>query len=528
MGYTDDLPHQTLRQFWEDRVEMTPEREFVTCEGRTWTYGEFDRWVESLAVGLRARGVDEGTHVALLLPSGIDLLRLEWALAKLGAVWVPAIPGSTYDEAKYVIEHSRARFLVTDREHWDVLVGGGAPDDLPTTTFLADGEDDGAGALAAVEEEGATVPPLEWTDGESLSMILYTSGSTGRPKGVMIKSSAFPRLGHFMDERMQTGPEDRWYCNLPLFHGAAQMTVFPAIRSGAALFLRPRFSRSRFLDDVREHRLTAGFLMPGMVSMVLTQPRRDDDADNTLRVVYGHVRNEEFSARFGTEIVTVWCSTETMGAGAMAYPGYDPERGPDVIGPRLPEDAEIKVVAEDGHELGPEEPGEFVVRSPNSMLGYYRDEENTAKTLRDGWVYTGDLGTITPTGGVRYMGRIKNVIKRSGENVAGEEVEIVIAEHPAVEDCVVCAVPDPIRTEEVYATVSRREPVTEGELIAWCRERLSDFKVPRYLKLTDDELPRLPNDKLDRRRISGVADPESTWDRQAAEAVPSPLPAPGR
>ena len=245
MSYTDQLPKQTLRDFWEERVALTPEREFVTCGDRTWTYGEFDEWVEQLAVGLADAGVGEGTHFALLLPSGIDLFRLEWALAKLGAVWVPAIPGSTYDESKFVIEHSRSQFLVTDAQHWQMLVAGGGLETEPHC-YLVDGEDRGAPNLETVVTTGRRVPPLTETKPDSPAMILYTSGSTGRPKGVVIRSCAYPRLGHFMDDRMQTTGEDRWYCNLPLFHGAAMMTVFPAIRSGPTPFIRPRSSPSAF------------------------------------------------------------------------------------------------------------------------------------------------------------------------------------------------------------------------------------------------------------------------------------------
>jgi crotonobetaine/carnitine-CoA ligase len=202
-----------------------------------------------------------------------------------------------------------------------------------------------------------------------------------------------------------------------------------------------------------------------------------------------------------------------MGVGALTPVGFTHYRL-QLIGRALPEDAEIKIADADGHPLRAGERGELCVRHPDVMLGYYRDPENTRRTIRDGWIHSGDIASMDEEGFVYFHGRIKNVIKRGGENVAGEEVESALMEHPAIEECVVIGVDDPIRTEEVYAAVRIREgsTLTERELVAWCRERLSDWKVPRYIRLEREHLRTLPSGKFDRLAIRASADPSSTWD----------------
>jgi crotonobetaine/carnitine-CoA ligase len=158
------------------------------------------------------------------------------------------------------------------------------------------------------------------------------------------------------------------------------------------------------------------------------------------------------------------------------------------------------------------------VRHPHVFRGYYRDRESTARTLRDGWLYTGDVGSLDAQGRVYFHGRIKNVIKRAGENIAGEELEVAIMEHPAVEECVVCSVPDPIRTEEVHATVAVRsgQAVTERDIAEWCASRLADWKIPRYIRLVDAQLPKLANGKTDRISLRSLIRIDDAWDRSSA------------
>jgi crotonobetaine/carnitine-CoA ligase len=507
-------PAQTFSAFWDARVAAAPDALFLRADERNWTYREFDRWVDVLAARLAELGVGARMHVAMLLPSGVELLRLQWALRKLGAVWVPAIPGSTHAEAAHVIRHSLAEVLVTDQAHWRVLQDGGGLGSA-VRPYLTDGDEPEAPHLygpSAPAVAEPPVPPGEHPDDPIA--IMYTSGSTSRPKGVLVKGRGFAAIGHSVADRLGVTVEDRWYGLLPLFHAGAFLVTAPAIARGGSIVLRPKFSRTAFWSDVRRHGTTVTFLMPAMMSMLLGEPPRPDDADNPLRLASTHARNEPFARRFGVTLCTSWTSTETLGAGALSPPGFADSR-PGVIGPVIPDDAEVKAVDENGRDLPPGEDGELCVRHPSVTPGYFRDPANTAAALRNGWMHTGDLGAVDDRGVVTYRGRIKNMIKRLGENVAGEEVELAFLEHEDVEECVVCGVPDPVRTEEVFATVVVRPgaAVTEPELAGWCRQRLSAWKVPRYIRLITEPFPRLANGKVDRRRVGATVDVTTAWDR---------------
>jgi crotonobetaine/carnitine-CoA ligase len=503
----------TVRDFWEWRVQQTPDAPFLIAEEGVWTYSAFDRSVNALAWALWERGVGARFRMAMLLPSGVELLRLQWALQKLGAVWVPLIPSSTPVEISYILAHAQVDALVTTSVECVALRTASGPA-VALRTFLVDGTADGTEYLQPAADGGIAPPPSGIGPNDPMA-IMYTSGSTGRPKGVVQPNVGFRTVAHAVAERLATSAGDRWYCVMPLFHaGATHLVIGPAVAAGASVLVRPRFSRSAFWHDVRDYGTTVSLLMPAMLSMLLTDSPRPDDRDNPLRVVFSHIRHPAFVERFDVDVCPGWGMTETLGVGALTPAGssYHP---PQSIGLPSPREAEIKVVNETGEALPPGERGELCVRHPHVFLGYHRDPMNTARTLRDGWVHSGDLASLDKDGRVYFHGRIKNVIKRAGENIAGEELEFTIMEHRAVEECVVCGVPDPIRTEEVYATVLVRVGCSIGaqDVVDWCAARLSDWKIPRYIRLVYEPLPKLGNGKTNRLAVISQATPETAWDR---------------
>jgi crotonobetaine/carnitine-CoA ligase len=512
------IEEMTVREFWEWRVARTPDSPFLVTDEKTWTYGEFDRWVNQLAHSLLAARIRAGTHVALLLPSGADLLRTQWALQKLGAVWVPLIPSSTSQEISYILTHAEADVLLTDAAGSGVLAAAGRPPSnartLRVDAFAA--RPDG---LASGADAGMEAPPPSGITPSDPMAIMYTSGSTGKPKGVVQPNVGFRTVAHAVADRLGIAEGDCSYCVMPLFHsGATHLVIGPVIAAGASVLVRPRFSRSAFWHDVRRHGATVSLLMPAMMSMLMTEAATPRDLDNPLRVVFSHIRNPAFVERFGVDVCPGYGLTETMGVGALTPAAFS-AHPPGSIGLPSPSDAEIKAISEDGSRLPPRKRGELCVRHPHVFLGYYKDPENSARTLRDGWVHTGDLGSIDENGLVYFHGRIKNVIKRAGENIAGEELEFILGEHPAIDECLVCGVPDPIWTEEVYATVAVGPglTVTEADLVEWCAGRVSDWKIPRYIRLLRDPLPKLANGKTDRLAVIAAAEPDSAWDRQVQQ-----------
>ena len=508
--------NETVRSLWEAQVDARPDALFLTFDERSFTYGEFDASLNRVAQGLRAEGVGKGDKVALLLPNDLQLLRLELALQKLGAVMVPLIAGLTHAEITYVLRHCEPALLITDRPGWRTIADGGGVDvDHDLRPYVSGGGAPGARDAQVLESDCPERPDVPPAGPYDPMAIMYTSGSTGRPKGVMQPGVGFGSAGRAIARRLRADERDNFFSALPLFHTAAtHMMLAPAIAAGARFTQVTRFSRDRFWTDVRASGGTISLLMPTQLSILMTAPPRPDDRDHTMRVIFTHIRPEAFVERFGVDVCTTWAMTETSGMGTLTPPGYD-EYEPKLIGHPFPEGAELKVVGEQGDSLPAGEPGELCYRHPHVMTGYYDDPENTARALRDGWVHSGDLCALDEQGRAYFHGRIKHVIKRGGENIAGEELEFTIMEHPAVEECISCGVEDPVYTEEVYATVVVRQgqEVTEEEITSWCSERLSAWKLPRYIRLQHEDFPRLANGKTNRRAVAEAADVRLAWDR---------------
>jgi carnitine-CoA ligase len=512
------MPHgATIREFWERAVDAAPTAPFLIAGAERWSFAEFDASLNRVAHGLLRAGVAPGHRIAYQLPNGVALLRLELAAQKIGAVTVPLIPGSTAHEIGYVVAHAAPGLVVTDAADAPAVAaalgGAGSP-----TRLLEVPETDGD--LGVLETGDESRPVLSEPPGPVMS-IRYTSGSTGRPKGVVQPGAGFVTAGRAIAERLAVTASDTVFCALPLFHTAAtHMLLAPAIAAGCPFVLVPRFSRSTFWAEVRRTGATVSLLMPTQLSILMTAPPDDGDATNPMRVMFSHVRPAEFCRRFDVDVCTTWAMTETSGMGTLTAPGSDDHR-PKLIGRPMPADAEIRIVDPEGDPVAVGELGELCFRHPDAMLAYHRDATNTAATLRDGWVHSGDLCAMDAEGNAYFHGRLKNVIKRGGENVAGEEVEFTIMDHPGVEECLVCGVEDAIYTEEVCAVVVAREGqvLTEQDVVRWCAERLSAWKVPRYVHVRDTPLPKLANGKTDRgavtRDVTGFAG--KLWDRIAQE-----------
>lgn len=501
----------TARRFWGGAVAERPGASAVRSGDRVWSYRDFDNWVNRIANGLREHGAGAGTVIAVLLPTSVRLLRVQLAAVKVGAISVPLIAGSTAPEVAYVLEHSGAEILITDSLGWTTVCA--TPGLRAQLTVFLDGESEpGTRSLAELERD-ETSPPEPGIEPLAPMAIMYTSGSTGKPKGVVQPSASLATTGWALADAMGLQPHDNVLCALPLFHTAATHMAFgSAVAAGACLTIADRFSREGFWSLARRSAATASYLFPAQLAILLSAPESPLDRDHLLRVCFSHVRNQPFCDRFGVDIRPGWAMTETCGMGTLTrvFSG-DPEL--PRIGIPYPPDAEVRIVDEAGGSVPADSPGQIEFRHPHVMLRYQSDPVQSDKTLRDGWVASGDIGSIDEHGVVSYHGRIKNVIKRSGENISGEEVERALAAHPAVEEALVFAVPDPLRTEEAYAAVCLRvgREVQPSELRDWCGTRLSSWKVPRYFSLTHDPLPRLANGKTDRGTVRDAADPARAW-----------------
>ncbi|HVX31544.1 MAG TPA: AMP-binding protein [Solirubrobacterales bacterium] len=504
-------------------VAEGPERVAIVSDGASLTYGELDAGANRVGQMLAELRVGRGERVAVLMANRPEYLVLYHGIGRYGACLVPIVTQSKPPEIGYFVEHSEATVLVVDEERWEVVRDHLGDPELASIKHVIKLGDAAPGAesyetlMLGCGAERVDYVPTE----EEWVALMYTSGSTGRPKAVIHPHYTAVAQAEAVAERMGYTADDRLMTIFPLFHGNALVwSALTAVWAGARVIITERFSASRFWDQARAHGATEVNLLVGAINMILAQPPRPDDRDHPVRTSVANVTKtvyDAFTERFGVDIVSTWALAEGP-LGTMTAPGH-PYR-PGEIGWPLGHDNEIRVFDPDDNEVGPGVTGELVQRNKAMMPGYFKNEEETARVLRNGWVHSGDLGYRDEEGAFYFVGREKHVIRRSGENVSGEEVEETLQQHPAVDTVAVIAVPDDIRGEEVkaYIVTAKGAEVEPEELIAWCEERLADFKVPRYIEFIE-ELPRTGPMKVNRPELARRPGLTDCWDRRAHGAA---------
>ena len=480
---------RTLASALEDKSRRFPDVAFLRFEdadGRVegpWTWRDFDREVNRAAHFLRARGLGPGERFNLHLGNVPEFLVFWLAAAKTGTVMVPTNPVSTPEEMAYILAHSEARLAVTEPRVGEACRA--VRERCPALRDVVDCRPLDA-LLTGLPD---TPPEVAVASSDELSM-QYTSGTTSKPKGVLLTHANYLYGGEVMAKAMRAAPTDRHLIVLPLFHAGAQLHAFvPMLLVGGSVALMERFSAGRFVDQALRHQATLAALFAAPIRMLLAQPPRPEDAATRLRAV-SYAQNvtpqqfEEWHARFRAPLLQIWGMTETMSLPLMQPLDLPPRAlsmGMPVLG------YEVKIVDEAGREVPPGTVGELIVRGTpgvSLMKGYFKNPEATSQTLREGWLWSGDQAWRDADGYFFFVDRKKDMLKRAGENVSASEVEEALKQHPVVFDAAVVGVPDPVRDQAIKAYVMLQDgaTLTAEELIAWCRSRLSPFKVPEVVE----------------------------------------------
>lgn len=429
------------------------------------TFAEAAALVGGEAQALAAQGVRRGDVVMLVARTTPRDLICWLALTTLGAITLPVNPRSTDRELDALIEQAKPAHVIRTPGPWPEPAG--LPADL--------------------------VKP------DDLAVLIPTSGTTGRSKLVMQTHRAYALAGQGFPHWLGLTGRDRLMTSLPLFHiNAPAYSVMGSLSCGAGLVLLPRFSASTFLDDARRHGATEFNAIGAMLEILMRRPPRPDDADNPLRLCYTgpappRERQLEIERRFGLEIVVGYALSETpygliWPRGARPYETLGTPRQHPTLGV-----INHARVAEDG---------ELLLRNPAVTPGYWNMPEETARTVKDGWLHTGDLVTAGPDGTYTFVARKKEVIRRRGENLSPLEVEETLEGHPDVLECAVVGVPSELTDEEVMAFVVAA-PGRELDLAAlrdWTAARLAPYKVPRFWQQLD-ALPRTPTARVAKHRL---------------------------
>jgi carnitine-CoA ligase len=361
-------------------------------------------------------------------------------------------------------------------------------------------------------------PPLGPALPEQTVNIQYTSGTTGRPKGCVLSHYYWCRLAR----HLITGPppltaDDVLLTAQPFYYMDPQWNLAVALLAGARLVVLDRFHPSTFWRDVREHGVTFFYCLGMMPRALYNMPADPDDRHHRVRGIACSAiplaLHQQLEDRWGAPWFEAFGMTETGGDLRMFVADRDGTVGTGCIGTPYP-DREMRVVDGENHPLSRGSTGELVLRGPGMMDCYFQDEAATNHAFRGGWFHTGDLVRQDDTGRVYYVGRTKDMIRRSGENISATEVEAVLCEHPSVLEAACIAVPDELRGEEVKAYVVLRQPTAAPEeLHAWVSERLAYFKVPRYWEYVN-EMPKTPSERVAKTElIKGTNDLRAgAWD----------------
>ena len=505
----------SLGEFLDAVAGRNPDKIFVEMSGRKLTYRNFQDNVSRTAGMFQAMGVNQGDRVCLFMPNCVEYQYCWFGLALLGAIGVPINTAYKRDESAYILNDSEAKALVAHRSLLPVAQEAAAlapglqhklvVEEIPPNPPTSNGDEIGAPGWAnfaqslSVAEALRERPPVSPQD---VSMLVYTSGTTGNPKGVMVTHLMYVSAGQGFAHWTQATSQDRFFTCLPYFHANVQYySTMGAMAAGATLVVVDRFSASRFWGQVREAEATVVNFIGMMMPVLAKQDPAPTDHENRVRLFYGSPAfSPEFLAafqeRFGTDIIVGFGMTETC-YGTIEEIGHARRPGSSGRPRQHPDPAfinQVRIVDDAGEPVGFGTTGEITVKNPAMMRGYWRNEEQTRQALRDGWLFTGDLGRMDEDGFLYFVDRKKDVIRRRGENISSQEVEDVIKRHSDVVDCAVIAVPSDLGEDEVKVYVSPRpgSDLAPEDVVYWCAEHLAYFKVPRYVEFRAD-LPRTPS-----------------------------------
>ena len=493
---------------------IVPDRTAVIFDGRRITYSDLALRVVKLANALRQLGVEKGDRIATMEVNCNEHIEAYFAAAKLDAIYVPINFRASQSELEYMLNDSSPTVLLAGSRYTDMIELISSKVESLKALIVIDGIVEGWHTYERIVDSALDDEMYPESDEDDLTMLMFTAGTTGSPKGVMLSHDSFSSyiLSNVSPPDMEV--EEKNILTVPLYHIAGVQAVMAAVYGGRTLIIQRQFEPVEWMTLVEQEKANRAMMVPTMLKMILDhQEFQNHDLSSLEVITYGaapmplEVIRRAIAMLPGTFFINAFGQTETAATITMLPPEDHILEGSDEeievklkrltsIGKPL-EDVEVRIVSDEGKQVELGETGEIVARGSRLMKGYWKQEQATAEALREGWLYTGDLGYFDEDGYIFLSGRAKDFIKRGGEMVSPEEVEQVLHSHPAIDEAAIIGVPDIDWGERVRAIVVAKsgERIDSSEVIEYCRSRLSSFKKPESVVVVD-KLPRNPLGKV--------------------------------
>jgi len=495
-----------LRELVVSQAEKYKDKVFLYWKDITVSYTQLNELTNKVANFLYDLGIRKGDKVSVYLPNMPEYVYLYLGIPKLGAVTGPVNSLFKPREVKFVVGHSEAKAIVTIPKFMDLV--NQIKEDLPDLKHIIVIGESVEGTLnygELMEKASSDAPPEVTIDErEDYAAILYTSGTTGFPKGVLQTHFNIRRNSEMIRDFINAKEYFRFMLILPLFHCNAQIvTIMAPLIIGASSILTPGFSAKTHWETVAKYKATTFSCVPTVLSILLRMPHENLNLSSLEYIVCGAAPLpvevfKAFENTFDCKVIEGYGLTEgTCASSVNPLPTETEDRRKvGSIGIPLPGN-EMKIVDENGNNVPPNTKGEIIIKGDNIMKEYFKNPEANAETLKNGWLYTGDIGLMDEDGFFFITDRKKDMIIRGGENIYPREIEEVLYSHPAVSLATVIGVRDKIYGElpKAFAVLKEGESLTEEDLIEYCKKNLADFKVPKYVEFRDD-LPKTPTGKI--------------------------------
>lgn len=498
-----------IKELFREQVKRTPNHTAIIYREKETTFLELDSLSNRFANGILSLGIKKGERVAGIISNSLEFVVTYLALLKCGVVFVPLNFQSKASHIRYTVNHSESRAIVCDNQFFplvkDVMPSLNTVQHVIVIGWEGGGGIHGFDEVIAMGEEGEVDSVI---DEEDIAVFLYTAGTTGDPKGVVHTHFNCSFVSRHWSKVFHMEPGKTILMPLPLFHAfGLHCITLPSLISGSRLLIAERYQTQWVMEAIQKYRVTALPLVPAMGTLIINHEdfSKYDFSSLEIMLIGGAMVPYELLKQWRKafpklEIINGYGQTESCPCATGLW-DVDILEKPGSVGKPW-KAVQLKIVDNEGRELPFRQVGEIVYKVPSIMKEYYKDPALTAETVRDGWLYSGDLGYMDEDGYVYIVDRKKDIIIRGGENISSIEVEEVLHKHPAVLEASAIGAPHPILGETVMAVVVRKPgfQLSEDELIEFCKGYLEPFKVPARVEFID-ELPRNPGGKVLKREL---------------------------